>query len=203
MNKRIFASIGIGCIAAILVFLNHQKKSKEDRFLDAISSFIYNEAGDFERYDALELIPITNELLLEDVQLKNQLAVVKDTLAEKVSLLKSHAKFPKSWADEVKSFQQLVPDQIDDWIRLKAKIDLALTAIEDNRLALLIHKETVALNLIEAKLNALNLSVYCVDLSGQDHIHYLHRFALDGEEVLSVFELDADKKEVISYKAIG
>ena len=98
----------------------------------------------------------------------------------------------------------MLPDQIDDWIKLNAKLDLALSSLDEaQRLAPILAMEEKALNLIEAKLNALNLSIFNIDLSGNEIVHYLHRFALDGEEQLSVFEIDTKSKSVLSYKLIG
>ncbi len=204
MNKKIFAGLGISLILAIVLFMKVENRTAENEMLDAISWFIYAESGAFEDYDALEFIEITNEMLLQDLQLKAQLAVAEDTLKRKVTLLDHLQRLPESWHKEIGQFQQLLPDQIDDWIKLNAKLDLALSSLDEaQRLAPILAMEEKALNLIEAKLNALNLSIFNIDLSGNEIVHYLHRFALDGEEQLSVFEIDTKSKSVLSYKLIG
>lgn len=204
MNKKIFAGIGLSLILAVVVFLNIDRRSDEQRMLDAISWFIYSQTGEFDDYDALDFIKIDNEMLLEDIQLKTQLEVLQDTLSRKVTLLNNHQKLPDDWQREVAGMNKIKPDQIDDWMKLNAKLDLALSPLNEHmRLAPLLAKEEQALDLIKTKFMALNLSVYSIDLSGEKSVHYLHRFALDGEEILSVFEIDAQTDEVISYKQIG
>lgn len=204
MNKKILGGAMIVIIASTALFMNLDRRSDEDKLLDAISWFIYEQSGAFEDYKAIELFEVTNDMLLNDIQLRTQIEVVKDTLSQKVSLLKDNRQLPKSWLSEVEQFNALVPDQIDDLIKLNAKINLALSAIEGSpRKDAILLKEQRAMELIEGKLNALNLSIFSIDLSGEQSTHYVHRFSIDGVEQLSVFELDANSKEVISFKLIG
>lgn len=204
MNKKllgVFISIIFISICAFILF---DRKSDEEKVLAAISWFIYEQTGEFEQYRALEFIEITNEMLLNDIALKEQLTIAQDTLREKSRILEAYHKLPKSWAKEVAQFEGLKPDQIDDYLKINAKLNIALKAINvPNAKEAILSKQEHALQLIEAKLNALNLSVYSIDLSAQNSIHYLHRFALDGKEVLSVFEIDVQTQKIISYKNIG
>lgn len=203
MNKKIFAAFGLLLISGIVIFINVDTRTTEQQRLDAIAWFIYSQTGEFDNYEALYFLEITNEMLLEDLQLRTQIAVVADTLNQKVTLLEHFDKLPESWHHEIAQFNQLQPDQIDEWMQFKVKIDLPLIALDDHRVQPILEKETAALDLIEAKLHALNLSIHSIDLSGEKSIHYLHRFALDGKEAFSVFEIDANTDEVISYKEIG
>lgn len=204
MNKRIFAGVGLSLIIGVVIFLSIDRRSKEDKMLDAISWFIYEQTSDFEDYKALEFVEITNEMLLGDVAFKKQFEVVQDTVKRKASLLQAYNKLPESWSLQFNQFEELRPDQIDDYLKLNAKLDIALNSIEDKKAKQQIEKKfKPALNLIEAKLQALNLSIYSIDLSAKETVHYLHRFALDGKEHLSVFEVDTETQNVISYKRIG
>lgn len=204
MNKKILAGVGIGLILAIVVFLNVDSRSDEDKMLDAISWFIYEQTGDFEDYKALEFVEITNEMLLGDVDFKRQFEVVQDTVKQKTTLLQAYNKLPESWSSQIDQFEELKPDQLDDYLKFNAKLDMALSAVEDRQTKEQIEKQLQpALNLIEAKLQALNLSIFSIDLSAKETLYYLHRFALDGNEQLSVFEIDSETQNVISYKRIG
>lgn len=204
MNKKILAGTLITLLLAVVLFLNYDRKSKEEKLLDAISWFIYQNNGEFEDYRALEFIEITNEMLLQDVQLKTQLAVVQDTLKQKTQLLHANRKLPKSWQEEVDAFEEIQPDQMDEFLQLNAKLNLALGSIAPSeQISLIKQRENNALSLISAKLEALNLSIYGIDLSGKQHVYYLHRFAIDAQEQLSVFEVDTETQSVNSYKRIG
>lgn len=204
MKKRIF-SISISCfVLGIALWLHVERKSKEEHLLDAISWFIYEQTGSFDSYQALELQEITNEMLLEDRLLAKQLNVLQDTLRQKVSLVSSIRPIPKKWMTQINELDHFQPDQIDDWLKVKQKLDLALGNEKYLAgLASLMAKEEQALDIIASKLNALNLSVYSIDLSAEESIHYLHRFTLDGVELLSVIELDLDNYQVLSYQQIA
>lgn len=204
MNKKVFAAISLAIIAGIVIFMNVDSRSAEQKRLDAITWFIYSQTGDFDNYEVLDFLEITNDMLLQDVQLKAQIGVVQDTLSEKLSLLHTYHKMSETWLSTASQFQNMQPDQLDEWMKFNAKLDLALSALnETERLKRIKKQEAKALDLIEAKLQALNLSIRSIDLSGEKSIHYLHRFALDGKEALSVFEIDTKTDEVISYKEIG
>jgi len=204
MNKKILGSLMALVVIATIIFMNLDRRSEKEKLIDAVSWFIYEQNGEFDEYKAIELFEVTNEVLLADVQLKTQIEVVRDTLSQKVNLLNAYGQFPQAWLSEVEKFNALVPDQLDDLIKLNAKVDLALTAIEDSqRKEAIFLREQKAMELIEGKLNALNLSIFSIDLSGAHSIHYVHRFSIDGKEQLSVFELDTESKEVISFKLIG
>ena len=191
-------------IIGVCTFVLLDRKSEEEKMLDAISWFIYEQTSEFEEYQALEFIEITNEMLLGDVVLKEQLAVVKDTLKQKSNFLRAYDKLPISWNEELRQFEELRPDQMDEYLKMNSKLNMALNNLEDNEtVEKILKKESMALEIIEAKLQALNLSIYSIDLSANQSIHYLHKFALDGVEQLSVFEIDTQSQEVISYKRIG
>ncbi len=204
MNKKILGGLIVMTIIGVCAFVLLDRKSEEEKMLDAISWFIYEQTGEFEEYQALEFIEITNEMLLGDVVLKEQLAVVKDTLKQKSNFLRAYDKLPKSWNEELHQFEELQPDQMDEYLKMNSKLNMALNNLEDHEtVEKILKKESMALEIIEAKLQALNLSIYSIDLSANQSIHYLHKFALDGVEQLSVFEIDTQSQEVISYKRIG
>ena len=204
MNKKIIISLLIFLFIGSSTFVCFYKKSKEEHLLDAISWFIYEQTGSFDSYQALELQEITNEMLLEDRLLAKQLNVLQDTLRQKVSLVSSIRPIPKKWMTQINELDHFQPDQIDDWLKVKQKLDLALGNEKYLAgLASLMAKEEQALDIIASKLNALNLSVYSIDLSAQESIHYLHRFTLDGVELLSVIELDLENYQVLSYQQIA
>ena len=83
MNKKIFAGIGLSLILATVIFMNYDRRTEEEKMLDAISWLIYEQSGEFENYNALELVEITNEMPMLDEQLKTQLTVVQDTVKQK------------------------------------------------------------------------------------------------------------------------
>lgn len=205
MNKKIFAALGLSLILAIVVFLTVDRRSKEEKMLDAISWFIYQNSGEFEDYKALEFIEITNEMLLKDVQLKTQLAVVQDTLKQKAQLLHANQKLPNSWQKEVNAFEQSIqPDQMDEILKLNAKLNLAIESMEHTpQIENIQQREHAAIEMISTKLAALNLSIYGIDLSGQENLYYLHRYAIDSQHLLSVFEIDAATQSIKSFKQIG
>ena len=40
--------------------------------------------------------------------------------------LKAYNKLPKSWAEEIAEFGELKPDQIDDYLKINSKLNIAL-----------------------------------------------------------------------------
>jgi hypothetical protein len=204
MNKKIFASISLSLVLAITIFINVDTRSREVKILDAIGWFIYEETGNFETYKAIELIEITNELLIGDIAFKRQLLVLQDTVKQKASLLQINGRFPDKWRSNVAALYKIQPDELDDWLSVKAKLDLAFTSIDmTDQFKSILEKEDKALEVIQHKLQALNLSIHSIDLSAEERIHYLHRFTIDGDERLSVFELDVSTHNVLSYQRIG
>lgn len=205
MNKTFRKNAMLALALALFALLSCDRRSEEEKRVDAIAAFVMDYAHNYNSYKVVDLKKI-DEAYLEGQQIiKSSLKILQDTTRTKLSYLA----LSNSQMDMTKlvSWSEKLPiDAVDSYLTESAKVDRLLNQHWKNaptELVLARQNEATALNSLNDALALFNLSIYSINLGEGSSSLYYHQFEVDGMEKAAIFEVDNEAFDVIAYKELG
>ncbi|MGW8121724.1 hypothetical protein ACV07N_03615 [Roseivirga echinicomitans] len=205
-----------GFMALMIVALGFtacELKSDEDRFQSEIRYFILEHLDNDIAYNPIRFQAIDNGFLSSDVVLITSVLAIQDTVRTKLNLaLDQSVAFKSPLLDAFLAMENNFEiDLIDEIMLENIKLDKAVQSkLKANSRSVpkgyLAQQQlfTDQLFAINHRLNHFNLSAYHLDLSGKTATFYLHEYQLNqGQSITTVFELNTESLEVLSFKDIS
>ncbi|PIQ49614.1 MAG: hypothetical protein COW03_04480 [Cytophagales bacterium CG12_big_fil_rev_8_21_14_0_65_40_12] len=210
MKRKIFQLFTWGLLV-ILAICSCDLRSDEDKFQSEIRFFILEHLENPSEYSPLSFQRIDNAFLSSNQALATSIIAVQDTVRTKLSLASNLLQEGKNGimhrflaANDNFEFD-LLDELIFENVRLDKQMEKSSaktnsSVLEEYKLQQQLFNDQISI--LNQQLNALNLSVFHMDLSGKTSVHYLHQYQLEDQPLTTVFELSTENLEVLSFKDI-
>lgn len=188
------------------------QRNDGDRFQAEIRYFILEHLEDDIAYRPVRFQRIDNSFLSSDVTLMTSVLAIQDTVRTKLNMALDHSVVFES--SVINAFLGMEDgfeiDLIDELILENIKLDNAVKAkLKLNEQpfpkSYLVQQQLFTDQLFDINntLSHFNLSAYHMDLSGRKSIFYIHEYQLNqAQSITTIFELDTESLEVLSFKDI-
>ena len=180
-----------------------------------ISDYIRQNLAPETEYTPLSFDKVDEDYLLSQEDVTASLALIADTIGRQLNLLKGlfiSTEFQGSLEKANDYLAQMDLGNVKRYLNIDAELKRHIKRAGglDHPTRSALHEQEVklldAINELNASLGRYNLSIFSIDFSEINTVHYLHRYKLKDRFGTSIaqtmFELDIDSKEIVSFKDI-
>lgn len=210
MKRKVLSNGILGVMLLALGLTACDQRKEEDRIQAEIRYFILEHLENDIAYNPVRFQRIDNNFLSSDMDLMTSVLAIQDTVRTKLNLALDYSvEFESPLINIFLSMENNFEiDVIDELIMENVKLDNALKTklnhkpLPENYRA---QQQLFANQLFDINnaLSHFNLSAYHIDLSGNASTFYLHEYQLNqGQSITTVFELNTESLEVLSFKDI-
>ena len=215
MNKKRIGQIIVACfvLAMGISFIDFGKNLPDHG--EVIGEFIADNLEEGTTYRPIVVKRIDESMLLSQPAVNEAYATIIDSIGNQLELLSGQyisLDFQNQLQAATDFSSQLNLQNLVDYMPLDAALKRVAKKpghLDKKQMAALYQEETrmhTAINELNAALGQYNLSVFSLDLGEESNPIYWHRFELSNElgssEHISVFELENESGEVLSFKEI-
>ena len=215
MNKKLIGNLILFALLVTLglSFIDFNRKNLS--FEGHISEFIRENLDPDTRYTPLDFELINQHFLMSKQAIKKPLLKVADSIRQQITILDEHyvsLDFQNVLQKAKGHLEQLNLENVSQYLSIDAEIKRTLRAaggLDTTAKSALYEQEVImldAINELNASLGNYNLSIFSLDFSGVNSLQFLHTYTLTDArgttKVQTMFELDRESKEIISFKDV-
>ena len=181
-----------------------------------ISEFIIENLDPDTRYKPLDFEEVNEAFLLSKENISKPLIKVADSISSQIALLEGHyvsLDFQNTLQKAKQHLEQLSLENVSQYLSIDAEIKRTLKnagGLDHPTKSALYEQEVImldAINELNASLGKYNLSIFSIDFSQLNNVQFLHTYQLTdargSSQVQTMFELDKESKEIISFKDVA